>query len=45
MLRELRESIAGQYGGGSAAGATVNPSRDTRRELRRSVAGQYGSAR
>jgi hypothetical protein len=42
MLRELRESIAGQYGGG---GATVNPSRDTRRELRRSVAGQYGPAR
>jgi hypothetical protein len=45
MLRELRESIAGQYGGESAAGAIVIPSRDTRRELRRSVAGQYGPAR
>jgi hypothetical protein len=45
MLRELRESIAGQYGGESAAGATVNPSRDTLRELHRSFAGQYGHAR
>jgi hypothetical protein len=45
MLRELRESIAGQYGGESAAGATVNLSRDTLRALHRSFAGQYGHAR
>ena len=44
-LRELRESIASQYGSRPAAGAVVNPSAQVRRELRNSVAGQYGPAR
>ena len=45
MMRELRESIAGQYGNRFAAGATVNPSTQTLRELRESIAGQYGPVR
>ena len=42
-LRELRQSIAGQYGRQSAAGATVNPSAQTLRKLHQSIASQYGS--
>ena len=42
-LRELRQSIAGQYGSRSAVSAAVNPSAGTLRELRQSIAGQYGS--
>jgi hypothetical protein len=42
-LRELRQSIAGQYGSEAAAGAVVNPSNQTLSELRTSIAGQYGS--
>jgi len=42
-LRELRQSIAGQYGNRFAAGAVVNPSAQVRRELHESIAGQYGS--
>jgi hypothetical protein len=42
-LRELHDSVAGQYGSRSAADATVNPSARVTRELRQSVAGQYGS--
>jgi hypothetical protein len=44
VLRELHESIAGQYGSRSTVGG-VNPSAQTRRELRESIAGQYGPAR
>jgi hypothetical protein len=43
--RELRESVAGQYGSHPTSDATVNPSAETRRELRDSMAGQYGHAR
>jgi hypothetical protein len=42
-LRELRQSIAGQYGTQVAAGAVVNPSAQTLSELRTSITGQYGS--
>jgi hypothetical protein len=42
-LRELRESVAGQYGSHSAARHVVNPNAQTLSELRDSVAGQYGS--
>jgi hypothetical protein len=45
VQRELRESVAGQYGTRSAPDATVNPSAQVRRELRESIAGRYGSAR
>src|SRR3954469_20468244 len=41
-MRELRESVAGQYGSQSAAGA-VNSSAGVLRELHHSIAGQYGS--
>jgi hypothetical protein len=41
-LRELRQSIAGQYGTQVAAGAVVNPSAQTLSELRTSITGQYG---
>jgi hypothetical protein len=44
-MRELRQSIAGQYATQRAAGAVVNPSAQVRRELRNSVAGQYRPAR
>ena len=45
-LRDLHQSIAGQYGSRSAAG-TIGRTRAprVRRELRQSVAGQYGPAR
>jgi hypothetical protein len=42
-LRDLRTSIAGQYGSRPAAHPAVNPSAQTLRELRLSIAGQYGS--
>jgi hypothetical protein len=42
-LRELHQSVAGQYGARSAPGTTVNPSAQTRRELHQRIAGQYGS--
>jgi HAMP domain-containing protein len=42
-LREMRQSIAGQYGNQSAARAVVNPNAPVRRELRDSIAGQYRS--
>ena len=42
-LRDLYQSIAGQYGNQAAAGAVVNPSAQTLRELRTSIAGQYGN--
>jgi hypothetical protein len=41
-LRELDQSIAGQYGHQSAANATVTPSAQALRELDKSIAGQYG---
>jgi hypothetical protein len=44
-LRELYQSITGQYGSRSAPDATVNPNAQVRRELRESIAGQYGPAR
>jgi hypothetical protein len=44
-LRELHQSISGQYGSRSAAGTAVNPSAQALHELRQSVAGQYSSAR
>ena len=44
-LRELRQSIAGQYGSRSAAGVTVNPNTQVRLDMRKSIAGQYGPAR
>ena len=44
-LRELHQSIAGQYGSQSAAGAVVNPNAQVRRELHQSIAGQYGPTR
>jgi hypothetical protein len=40
-LRDLHQSIAGQYGSQSAAGTIVNPSAQTMRELHASIAGQY----
>ena len=42
-LRDMHQSVAGQYGNQSAAGTVVNPSAQTLRELRQSVAGQYGN--
>ena len=42
-LRELRRSIAGQYGSRPARDLVVNPSAQTLRELHQSIAGQYGS--
>jgi hypothetical protein len=42
-LRDLHQSIAGQYGNRFAARTVVNPSAQTRRELRESTTGQYGS--
>ena len=45
MRRELRQSIAGQYGNRPAPNATVNPNAKVRRELHQSIAGQYGPAR
>ena len=45
VRRELRQSIAGQYGAQAAPGTSVNPSIDVRRALRESIAGQYGGAR
>jgi hypothetical protein len=45
VIRELRDSVAGQYGSRPAAGAPVNPSAQTRRDLHQSIAGQYGPAR
>jgi hypothetical protein len=44
-MRELHQSIAGQYGSQSAAATVVNPSAQTMRELHASLAGQYGPAR
>ena len=44
-LRELHQSVAGQYGSRPAAGTVVNPSARTRRELDQSLAGQYGPTR
>ena len=41
-LRDMRQSISGQYGNRAAAGAVVNPSAQTLRELQQSVTGQYG---
>ena len=42
-LRDMLQSIAGQYVSQSAAGADVNPSAQTLRELHQSIAGQYVS--
>ena len=42
-LRELQQSIAGQYGSQPGAGTVVNLSAQARRELQQSIAGQYGS--
>ena len=42
-LRELRQSIAGQYGSRPAADPVVNPSAQMLRDMHQSVAGQYGS--
>ena len=42
-LRDIVQSVAGQYGSRSAAGAAVNASAQTLRELHESIAGQYGS--
>jgi hypothetical protein len=44
-LRELHQSVAGQYGNRSAQDAAVNPSVQVRRALHDSIAGQYGPAR
>jgi hypothetical protein len=44
-LGDLHQSIAGQYGSQSAAGAVVSPNAEVRRELHQSIAGQYGLAR
>jgi hypothetical protein len=45
VQRELRESVADQYGSRSAPDATVNPSDQVQRDLRASIAGQYGPTR
>ena len=42
-LRDMLQSIAGQYGSRPAAGALVNPSAQTLRDMQQSIAGQYGS--
>jgi hypothetical protein len=42
-LREMHQSIAGQYGSQSAAGTVMNPSGQALREMHQSIAGQYGS--
>ena len=42
-LRDMHQSIAGQYGNRFASGATVNPNAEVRRELHQSITGQYGS--
>jgi hypothetical protein len=44
-LRDMHESVAGQYGNQAVADATVHPNAQERRELRESVAGQYGPGR
>jgi hypothetical protein len=43
-LRDLHQSIAGQYGSQPAAAAVLNPNAQKLRELRQSIAGQYGLA-
>ena len=45
VMRELRDSVTGQYGSQHASDAPMNPSARVTRELRDSVAGQYGRAR
>ena len=42
-LRDMHQSIAGQYGSRSAPNTTVNPSAQALRDLRQSIAGQYHS--
>ena len=42
-LRELHQSVAGQYASRSAAAAVVNPSAQARREMHETIAGQYRS--
>jgi hypothetical protein len=44
VMRELRESVAGQYGKRPAADAPARPSARVMRELRDSVTSQYGHA-
>ena len=41
-LRDMHQSVAGQYGSQAVANATVHPNAQLRRELRQSIAGQYG---
>jgi hypothetical protein len=43
-LRDMHQSVAGQYGSQAVANATVHPNAQVRRELRESIAGQYGPA-
>jgi hypothetical protein len=43
-MRELHQSIAGQYGTHTAPDATVHLNAQVRSELRESIAGQYGPA-
>ena len=44
-LRDMHQSVAGQYGSQAVANGTVHPNAQVRRELRESIAGQYGPAR
>ena len=41
-LRDMHQSVAGQYDSQAVADATMHPDAQVRRELRESVAGQYG---
>jgi len=43
-LRELYQSVTGQYGSHSAVGTAVNPSAQTLRDMHQSIANQYGNA-
>ena len=44
-MRELRDSVAGQYGSQAVPNARVHPGTRVSRELRDSVANQYGYTR
>ena len=41
-LRDMHQSVAGQYDSQAVANATMHPNAQVRRELRESIAGQYG---
>jgi len=45
VLREMNQTVAGQYRSRPAPDATVAPNAQVRRELRQSITGQFGPTR